>query len=54
MSGPPELPGPDLAQGLPLAQIPEGELFAAHAFGKPLVLVPIASAVPIPNQLGNM
>ncbi|PYQ07618.1 MAG: pyridine nucleotide-disulfide oxidoreductase [Acidobacteria bacterium] len=39
MSGPPELTGPDLAQGIPLAQIPEGELFAAHAFGKPLVVV---------------
>jgi len=39
MSGPPELAGPDLAQGIPLAQIPEGELFAAHAFGKPLVVV---------------
>src|SRR6267378_1360070 len=39
MSGPPELTGPDLAQGMPLAQIPEGELFAAHAFGKPLVVV---------------
>jgi NADPH-dependent 2,4-dienoyl-CoA reductase/sulfur reductase-like enzyme/nitrite reductase/ring-hydroxylating ferredoxin subunit len=39
MSGPPELTGPDLAQGFPLAQIPEGELFAAHAFGKPLVVV---------------
>ncbi len=31
--------GPDLTQGVPLAQIPEGELFAAHAFGKPLVVV---------------
>jgi 3-phenylpropionate/trans-cinnamate dioxygenase ferredoxin reductase subunit len=39
MSGPTELTGPDLAQGIPLAQIPEGELFAAHAFGKPLVVV---------------
>src|SRR5438876_7411120 len=39
MSEPAELTGPDLAQGIPLAQIPEGELFAAHAFGKPLVLV---------------
>src|SRR6267142_2306774 len=39
MSGPPELTGPDLAQGIPLTQIPEGELFAAHAFGKPLVVV---------------
>ena len=39
MSGPPELTGPDLTQGIPLAQIPEGELFAAHAFGKPLVVV---------------
>lgn len=39
MSGPSELTGPDLAQGFPLAQIPEGELFAAHAFGKPLVVV---------------
>jgi len=39
MSGPPELAGPDLAQGIPLAQIPEGELFAAHAFGKPLVVI---------------
>ena len=35
MSEPAELTGPDLAQGIPLAQIPEGELFAAHAFGKP-------------------
>ena len=39
MSGPTELTGPDLAQGIPLAQIPEDELFAAHAFGKPLVVV---------------
>jgi 3-phenylpropionate/trans-cinnamate dioxygenase ferredoxin reductase subunit len=39
MSGPSELAGPDLAQGFPLAQIPERELFAAHAFGKPLVVV---------------
>src|SRR3989442_9646737 len=39
MSGPPELTGPDLAQGIPLTQIPEGDLFAAHAFGKPLVVV---------------
>ena len=39
MSGPAELAGPDLVQGVPLAQIPEGELFAAHAFGKPLVVV---------------
>jgi apoptosis-inducing factor 3 len=39
MSGPPELTGPDLAQGIPLSRIPEGELFAAHAFGKPLVVV---------------
>src|SRR5437879_9757579 len=39
MSEPSELTGPDLAQGIPLGQIPEGELFAAHAFGKPLVVV---------------
>jgi NADPH-dependent 2,4-dienoyl-CoA reductase/sulfur reductase-like enzyme/nitrite reductase/ring-hydroxylating ferredoxin subunit len=39
MSGPSELTGPDLAQGIPLAELPEGELFAAHAFGKPLVVV---------------
>jgi len=39
MSEPVELTGPDLSQGVPVAQIPEGELFAAHAFGKPLVVV---------------
>ena len=39
MSGPVELAGPDLAQGVPMAEIPEGELVAAHAFGKPLVVV---------------
>jgi len=39
MSGPSELTGPDLAQGIPLAELPDGELFAAHAFGKPLVVV---------------
>ena len=45
MSGPVELAGPDLAQGVPIAEIPEGELFAAHAFGKPLVVVRRGDAV---------
>ncbi|MEP7345636.1 MAG: FAD-dependent oxidoreductase [Gemmatimonadaceae bacterium] len=36
---PTELAGPDLTQGFPLAQIPEDELFLAHALGKPLVVV---------------
>jgi apoptosis-inducing factor 3 len=39
MSGPVELAGPDLGQGVPMAEIPEGELVAAHAFGKSLVVV---------------
>jgi NADPH-dependent 2,4-dienoyl-CoA reductase/sulfur reductase-like enzyme/nitrite reductase/ring-hydroxylating ferredoxin subunit len=39
MSGPVEPTGPDLAQGVPLTEIPEGALFAAHAFGKPFVVV---------------
>lgn len=33
------LTGPDLAAGFPLAELPEGVLFAAHAFGNPLVVV---------------
>ena len=36
---PPALAGPDLSKGIPLAQIPDGELFAAHALGKPIVVV---------------
>jgi NADPH-dependent 2,4-dienoyl-CoA reductase/sulfur reductase-like enzyme/nitrite reductase/ring-hydroxylating ferredoxin subunit len=39
MSGSSELTGPDLAAGVPLTELPDGELFAAHAFGKPLVVV---------------
>ena len=40
-----ELGGPDLAAGVPLTRIPEGELFSAHAFGKPLVVVRRGSVV---------
>jgi NADPH-dependent 2,4-dienoyl-CoA reductase/sulfur reductase-like enzyme/nitrite reductase/ring-hydroxylating ferredoxin subunit len=36
---PPVLAGPDLSRGIPLVQIPDGELFAAHALGKPLAVV---------------
>ena len=35
----PTLSGPDLAAGVPLDAIPEGELFAAHAFGKSVLVV---------------
>jgi apoptosis-inducing factor 3 len=34
-----ELAGPDLTLGIPLGDIPEGKLFAAHALGKPIVVV---------------
>jgi len=40
-----ELGGPDLAAGVPLTRLPEGELFSAHAFGKPLVVVRRGSVV---------
>ena len=33
------LAGPDLAAGFPLAELPEGVLFTAHAFGRPLLVV---------------
>ncbi len=36
---PTKLAGPDLTLGLPLDEIPEEQLFTAHAFGKPLVVV---------------
>jgi apoptosis-inducing factor 3 len=39
MSEPVELAGPDLTQGVPIADVPEGELFAAHASGKALVVI---------------
>ena len=39
MSAPNDLTGPDLTVGFPLAELPDGELFAAHAMGKPLVVV---------------
>jgi NADPH-dependent 2,4-dienoyl-CoA reductase/sulfur reductase-like enzyme/nitrite reductase/ring-hydroxylating ferredoxin subunit len=36
---PTELAGPDVALGIPLGQIPEGKLFAAHVSDKPVLLV---------------
>jgi NADPH-dependent 2,4-dienoyl-CoA reductase/sulfur reductase-like enzyme/nitrite reductase/ring-hydroxylating ferredoxin subunit len=36
---PAALTGPDFSEGFPLAHIPDGELFAAHALGKPIVVV---------------
>jgi NADPH-dependent 2,4-dienoyl-CoA reductase/sulfur reductase-like enzyme/nitrite reductase/ring-hydroxylating ferredoxin subunit len=35
----PSLSGPDLAAGVPIEHLPEDVLFAAHAFGKPVVVV---------------
>jgi NADPH-dependent 2,4-dienoyl-CoA reductase/sulfur reductase-like enzyme/nitrite reductase/ring-hydroxylating ferredoxin subunit len=43
--------GPDLTKGLPLADMPEGELFAAHAFGKPLAVVRRGTTVQVIDAL---
>lgn len=34
-----ELTGPDLAQGVPLAELPEGEMLLGHAQGEPVLVV---------------
>ena len=41
----PALSGPDLAAGVPLTSIPDGELFLGHALGKPVIVVRRGAAV---------
>jgi 3-phenylpropionate/trans-cinnamate dioxygenase ferredoxin reductase subunit len=38
MSSDPELSGPDLASGIPIDQVPDGDMLAGHAEGKPVLL----------------
>ncbi len=45
MEGSLPLTGPDLAAGVPLAELPEGRPFAGHAHGEPVVLVRLGADV---------